>query len=302
MLERNTVAYVLLTLTTVFWAGNWVVARGIQGYMSPVGMAFWRWFAALLILLPFAALPMWRELATIRRSWKPLALLGFLGVSAFNTLTYMGLKYTTATNGVLLNSVSPVLIIAISVVFLREPLSARQLAGVMVSFAGVVAIVGRGSTDVLLALEVNPGDLLVLAAMAGWAVYTICLRWRPPELSSLAFTGTLITIGVVLLLPLHLWDYAQGPPTQWGALTVGAIAYFAIFASVLAYFFWNAAVERVGAARAGAFLHLIPLFGAALSWLLLGEALYWYHYLGAALVFTGIFVASQSGWPRLRAA
>jgi drug/metabolite transporter (DMT)-like permease len=288
-------AYLLLVLTALFWAGNWVIARGLQGHMSPIAMAFWRWFAAFIILLPFVAPPIARERHAILRSWKVLAVLGVLGVGAFNTLTYTGLKYTTATNGVLLNSVIPILIIAINVMFLREPLGPRQAAGVATSLCGVLMIIARGELDTLLHLKLNPGDLWVLAAMLAWAVYTVVLRWRPRELSSRAFTGSVIAIGVAVLLPIFGWDYGAGNRTQWGPVAWSAVAYFAVFPSVLAYFFWNAAVERVGGERAGTFLHLMPLFGAVLAWMFLGESLLWYHCAGAVLIFCGLYITSRAG-------
>jgi drug/metabolite transporter (DMT)-like permease len=267
--------------------------------MSPIAMAFWRWLAALAVLSPFIIRPLIREWRVIRRSWKILTVLGVIGVGAFNTLTYTGLKYTTATNGVLLNSVIPILVITISVVFLREPLNLQRASGVLTSLAGVVMIIAHGEVETLKHLRVNPGDLWVLTAMVSWAVYTVCLRWRPRDLSSLAFTGTLIAIGVVALLPVFAWDYDMGNRTQWGAVTGAAVAYFAIFPSVLAYFFWNTAVARVGAERASTFLHLMPLFGAILSSLFLGESLFWYHYAGALLIFSGLFIASRAPRERL---
>lgn len=300
--QKASTAYVLLTLTALFWAGNWVIARGMQGYMSPVAMAFWRWTGAFLILLPFVARPIAVEWPAIRRSWKILVLLGVLAVALFNTLTYTGLRYTTATSAVLLNSVIPILIIAINFAFLGERVGPRQAAGVLISLAGVAAIVARGDVQTLIHLRLNPGDVWVLAAMVGWAVYTVCLRWRPRELSSMAFTGTLIVIGVATLLPIFAWDYSGGARTEWNVRTFAAVAYFAVFPSVLAYFFWNAAVARVGGDRAGTFLHLMPLFGSVLSWIFLGEALAWYHYAGAALIFLGLFVATakSASRPELR--
>lgn len=288
----------LLTLTALFWAGNWVIARGIQGHMSPIAMAFWRWLAAFVLLLPFIAAPISREWRTIRRSWKVLLVLGVLGVGAFNTLTYTGLKYTTATNGVLLNSVIPILIIAINVIFMREPLCASRAAGVAVSLSGVLLIVGRGDPDTVLHLRLNRGDLWVLAAMVAWAIYTVCLRWRPRDLSSTAFTGSVIAIGVMVLLPIFAWDYGAGHRTHWSVITGSAVAYFAVFPSVLAYFFWNAAVAQVGGERAGTFLHLMPLFGALLAWVFLGEVLAWYHYAGAVLIFSGLFMTSRDAAAR----
>jgi drug/metabolite transporter (DMT)-like permease len=287
-------AYTLLVLTTLFWAGNWVIARGIQGYMSPIAMAFWRWLGALVILAPFVAAPIVRERRAVLRAWKVLVPLGVLGVGLFNTLTYTGLKYTAATNGVLLNSIIPILVIAISVAFLREPGRAPQMAGIATSLSGVLTIIARGDAGVHMHLSLNPGDLWVLGAMLAWAIYTVLLRWRPRELSSRAFTGSLVAIGVLFLLPVFAWDYDAGSHTQWGPVTFGAVAYFAIFPSVLAYFFFNAAVARVGGERASTFLHLMPLFGAVLSAVFLREALLWYHYVGALLIFSGIFIASRA--------
>jgi drug/metabolite transporter (DMT)-like permease len=297
--RTNSGAYALLVLTALFWAGNWVLARGIQGHMSPIAMAFWRWFGALLILLPFVAGPMARQWPAIVRSWKVLLPLGVLGVALFNTFSYTGLKYTSATNGVLLNSVIPILIIGINVAALREPFDTRQASGVVMSLAGVLLIIAQGDPDVVLKLRLNPGDMWVLAAMLSWAIYTVCLRWRPRELTPAAFTGSVVAIGVALLLPVFAWDYgAGGQRTQWGPITWFAVVYFSVFPSVLAYFFWNAGVRRIGPERAGAFLHLMPLFGAVLAWIFLGESLLWYHYAGALLIFGGLFVASRA--PRRR--
>jgi drug/metabolite transporter (DMT)-like permease len=293
--HRTSTAYVLLALTALFWAGNWVIARGLQGEMSPIAMAFWRWVAAFLLLLPFVAPSMAREREAVRRGWKTITVLGVLGVGAFNIFTYTGLKYTTATNGVLLNSVIPILIIAIGVIFLREPLAPRQAIGVIVSLTGVLMIVSRGELATLLELKLNPGDLWILGGMLSWAIYTVCLRWRPRALSSSAFTGSLVAVGIVFLLPVFAWDYAQGSRTAWSIATVAAVVYFAVFPSVLAYFFWNASVARVGGERAGAFLHLMPLYGAVLARVFLGESLLWYHYAAAVLIFSGLFVASRAG-------
>ena len=292
---KTSTAYLLLTLTSLFWAGNWVIARGLQGHMSPIAMAFWRWLGALALLLPFVIVPMMRERETLTRNWKVVVVLAVLGVGAFNIFTYTGLKYTTATNGVLLNSVIPILIIAIGVVFLRDPLVPRQALGVVVSLAGVLTIVSRGEAETLVHLKLNPGDLWILGGMLCWAIYTVVLRWRPRELSSRAFTGSLVALGTLVLLPVFAWDYGEGSRTTWGLKTLGGVAYFAIFPSVLAYFFWNAGVARVGGERAGAFLHLMPLFGALLAWAFLGESLLSYHYIGAVLIFSGLFIASRGG-------
>ena len=198
-----------------------------------------------------------------------------------------------ASIALLLNSVTPVLILAVSYVFLGERAQPRQLSGVFISLAGMLVIVARGQVQTLLDLSVNRGDLWVLSAVAAWAVYTVCLRWRPTGLSSFAFTGTVIAIGVIAIAPLFAWDYAQGARTQWNVASVAAVLYFGVFPSVLAYFFWNRSVKEVGANRAGFFMHLVPVFGIALSVIFLHESLALFHAVGMALIFTGIYLASK---------
>lgn len=227
--------YLLLALTALFWAGNWAIARAMQDSLSPLAMSFWRWFAALAILLPFVGRALLAERALIHRHWKILVLLGVLGLGCFNTFVYLGLRYTTVTTGVLLNSVTPVLILVVAWAALRERIRAGQVAGITLSLAGVLAIVAQGDWGRLAGLALNPGDLWVLGAVAAWAVYTVLLRWRPAELSSASFTGVLIAVGVLAIAPLYAWDYAQGARVTWSWAVIAAIAYFAIFPSVLAY-------------------------------------------------------------------
>ena len=168
--------YLLLTLTPFFWSCNWIVGRGLASDIPPMAMTFFRWFFAVLILAPFAWRELRRDWPIVRRNARMLLFLGVIGVGSHNALAYAGLNYTTATNGVILNSFIPVMIIALSWLFLRERLTRLQVVGVFVSLAGVLAILSQGSLAVLAAFRLNIGDLLVIVSMAIWAVYTICLR------------------------------------------------------------------------------------------------------------------------------
>jgi drug/metabolite transporter (DMT)-like permease len=198
--------YLLLTLASLFWAGNWVVGRAMRNDIPPVAMGFWRWAIALLILLPIAGPELKRNWHIVRANWFTLALLGSSGATLFNTMIYIGLQYTAATNGVLFNSITPILIIVMSWLAFRERLAAWQTTGVVLSLAGVAVIVARGEPQVLAELKFNRGDLWLISAMFLWAVYTIVLRRRPPALSAIGFLAAMLLLGLPLLLPFYLWE------------------------------------------------------------------------------------------------
>jgi len=292
---RHVSPYLLLTLTPLFWSVNWIVGRGLHEDVPPMAMTFFRWLFAVLILAPFALPHVRRDWPTIRRHWKTMLALGAIGVGTHNALAYLGLNYTTATNGVILNSFIPVMIVAIAWIYRRERLTPMQVGGVLVSLAGVLTILSQGSLAVLAAFRLNGGDLLVILSMAMWSVYTIALRWRPPGLSMLTFLFVLALVGDLCVMPLWLAEMASGLHVAWTPTTLAALLSVATFSSVLAYIFWNRGVEEVGAQVAGLFVHLMPVFGVILAWLFLGERLRVYHVVGIALILTGIWVTSRLG-------
>lgn len=267
-----------------------------------MAMTFYRWVFALIFMLPFALPHVRRQWPLIRVHWRVLLLLGVLGVGSHNALAYLGLNYTTATNGVILNSCIPVMIIALSWLFLHQRLSRVQLAGVMVSLAGVLTILGRGSLEQLLAFRLNPGDIFVIASMLLWSLYTICLRWRPAGLHMLAFLFAIACVGTTMVLPLYLGEAMLVRHVEWTWKVVAALASVGVFSSFIAYIFWNRGVEQVGASVAGLFVHLLPVFGAILAWLFLGERLQIFHVAGIALILTGIYITSRTAPPPVPAA
>lgn len=287
--------YLLLVLTTLFWSGNFVLGRAVNAVFTPFALSFWRWAVALAILLPFVWSSLRQQGPLVRRHAPILLLLSILGVVNFNTFVYIGLQSTTATNALIMLSVTPVLIVALSFLLLRQTVTGWQALGILISLAGMLVIVGRGDAGALLARQFNPGDLWALAAVTSWALYSVCLRWRPAGLQPLNFQVATIGIGLVILTPLYAWDLAQGRTVAVNAATVGSILYLALFPSILAYVFWNRAVAELGANRAGQFLHLMPVFGAALSMIFLGERLHGFHAVGIALVALGIYLATVYG-------
>jgi drug/metabolite transporter (DMT)-like permease len=280
--------HVLLALTSLFWAGHWVVARAVHPHVSPVSLAFWRWAAAIAFLVPLALPLLLREWPAVRAAWRSILFFGTCGTVLYNAVGYVGIKQTTATNAVLFQSVTPALIPLIAFLIFRDRIRVRTILGLALSFLGVLAIVLRLEPRALLTLGANPGDLWLLANVALWALYTACLRWKPRDVSALAFMLAVMLAGMLTGLPAYLVDYAAGgrfEPT-WGSV-LGTL-YLGLFPSVICYVMWNRGVAEVGPARAGVYLHLIPLFGALMAVALLGEELHLYHLVGIALILLGI--------------
>ncbi len=283
--------YLLLILTTLFWAGNFVLARAIHLDMQPFTLAFLRWALALLIIAPWWLPRAWRLRQVLKDNLPVLFVQGFLGVACFNTLIYFGVQYTQASNAMLMQSAVPLMILLLGALLFGERASGRQWLGVILSLAGVLVLISRGQLEVLTGFAFNEGDLWIFLAMLSWSFYTISLRWRPAALDGLTFFGFSVLVGVLVLFPLMLWE--QGgqfaiPTTEPFLLTV---LYMAIFPSILSFLFWNLGVERLGAPTAGLFIHLMPMFGLLLATVFLGESLGLYHLVGILLIFTGLYIA-----------
>lgn len=291
---RSGSPYLLLTLAPFFWACNWIIGRGLHEQIPPMAMTFYRWLFAIVFMLPFALPHVRRQWPLIRTHWRMLLLLGVLGVGSHNALAYLGLNYTTATNGVILNSFIPVMIIALSWLFLRQRLARVQAVGVFVSLVGVLTILSRGSLEQLVAFRLNVGDILVILSMLLWSLYTICLRWRPMQLHTLAFLFVISCVGTLVVLPLYLGEAALGRRAEWSWGSLAALASVGLFSSFVAYVLWNQGVEQVGASVAGLFVHLMPVFGTILAWLFLDEHLQLFHVAGIALILSGIYVTSRA--------
>lgn len=285
--------YLLLVLAASFWGGNFNIARAFNMEIPPMGLSFWRWTVAGLVLLPFVWQPMREQWSAFKQHFGLVLALGILGVTGFNTLVYLGLQTTTATNGVLMQSVNPIFIIALSSLLLGEFATKRQWIGIILSLLGVLVILIQGQIANLFKLNFHAGDLIILLAVVDWALYTVLLRKLPNELKGLPILGYTIAIGLLGILPLYLAEMiltSRVMPFNW--ISISSVLYVAIFPSVLSYLFWNHGTQRIGANRAGQFAHVVPISGILIAVLLLSEQLHLYHLLGIALVVAGIVLAN----------
>ena len=285
-------AFLLLALANLLWSGNWIAGRALRDAFDPVSLNFWRWLIALLALAPFALPALRGKGALIRRHAGILLVLALTGVAVFQTLVYLGLRSTTAVNAVLINSSIPLFILLCSWLIERERASPRQMAGMLVSLAGILVILSRGSPGTLLELDVHAGDAWILLAMPVWGLYSVLLKRRPAELGGLPLLFVLSLVGVVMLAPFAALAALHAPPRMPAAQEALGVLYMGLGASVLAFICWNRGVAVVGANAAGFTVHLLPAFGTVLAILFLGEAFAAFHAAGIATILAGVLLAT----------
>ena len=287
--------WLVLIVTLLLWSGNWIVARAVRDEISPGLATVGRLIVVLAILVPFA----WRGLAAKlpqlrRRDWLIIGGLGFTGGGPHLGLQWLGLHYTTAASGILYLSTTPIFILLLMAA-LGERIVARRWGGVAISFAGVFLIATQGHPE---RLSFNRGDLMAITSMMLWAGYTVLLRVRRDPLEVIELLCMVCAFGVVYMTPWLLWEAASGAQlalTSQGAL---AVLYSAIGSLILAYAGWSYVVGRLGPARAGVTLHLMPALGVLLSMFFLGEYPQWFHFAGMALILAGVFTASSAASSR----
>ncbi len=287
-------AYLLLTLTASFWAGNTIVGRAVTTELPPLGFAFWRSFGAFLILAPIGLPRMWRQRSEIIAHWKILVLLGTLGMTGFAVFSFVALSTTEAVNATLIQGTLPIVVLITSWAIFSLTISVRQVAGIVFALAGLAAIVTRGDASAFTGLGLNAGDFIFWLGVLCHGVFTALLPLRPKSLDLICFLTVAYLIGALTTLPLHIGEMVlvEAMPMTWTALW--AVAYIALFPSVLAQLFWLDGIRRIGPASAGYFIYLTPVFGTLMAIALLGETFAWYHATGIVLILGGVWLATAA--------
>lgn len=291
-LKSQAAAYVLLPIAAICWAGNHVVARGIAGHVPPGGLAVVRWIVVLAIVCLFAFGHIRRDWPKLKEKAGVMIFLSLTGGGAFGTLQFVALQYTTAINMGVVGSVAPAFIVAASFILFGDRMGFTQLTGVGISLIGVLAIVTQLHPENLFELSFNTGDLIIITNMVLWAIYCACLRLRP-DVHPLSFLFALSIVALLGNVPFALWEHASGYHLVADTKTALAILYAAVFTTLLAYITWNRGIDLIGAPRAGAFLHTIPLFSTTLAMAFLGEQLKLFHVVGFVLILSGVSLAAR---------
>lgn len=280
--------WLLLVLCNLFWAGNYVFGKFVITEMTPLWITLSRWTLALIFLFPisyFIEKPDWKA---VRKAWLLLAGMGILGIIGYNLILYSALNYTSSTNAALVSALNPGVIVLFSVFLLRERISWIQVSGVVCSLIGALVVLTRGNLSQVFQTQYNHGDLLMIADVLVWTLYSILgkrLRTIPP----ITVTAVSSLFAILIMAPFAV---VQGIDlTKISSLAVTGIIYMVIFPSVFSYIFWNISVRAIGASRTGISLNLIPVFTAVISGML-GQKISSSQIVGGLFVFIGVYLTS----------
>ncbi len=287
---NNRLTYLCLIFTTLFWGAVFHLGKYAVTVMSPLTIGAWRFIVAAAVLLPLILLGEGWSWPALRRNSLALFAMAAIGVFGFNVTLFYGLRSTSSVNGALIMAFNPALTVALSAALSREPISARQLCGLLLGLGGVCVVVSNGSWQRLTGLSFSKGDLLVLLASLAWAIYSVIPKRFVRGLSPLQITASTVIAGAAMMAAfadVATTDFLSPPP----AYAIAAVLFMGLFGSVLAYLWWNQGVQKVGAARTATFINLVPIF-AALIGVLLGQSISLAQLAGAALVISGVIFSS----------
>jgi len=283
----------MLVAVSFFWSLSYPIVAAFRDDAPPVLISFLRWLSAFLMFAPFCWRAMREEWAGILAHRWRLFVLGAFSCGLNSAFAFIGIHHTSVTNAALLSSMTPILTILLALPMSKERLTPGRAAGVLIAFSGVVCIIVKGEFAALTAIRINGGDFFIIAASTVWAVFTNLLRRWSASLSQRALSGALMMYGLVSLAPLTLVEATVTGPVRWSWAFVLGMLVLGVFPSLLANTFWNKAVHVIGPGRAATFTYLLPLFSIVLALVVLGERIHGYHWAGAALIFSGIAVASR---------
>ena len=283
---------IFLTLAVLFWSGNFVFGRMVSTEIKAIQLSFFRWFFVFLILLPYLIYRYEHIIKIFKKEYLILLIFGTIGIAGFNTFLYIGLKTTTATNGLLINSSIPIMIIVLSSIILKTTITKIQALGIVLSTLGVIFLILKGSLENIITLEFTYGDLWILLACLNWALYTVLLKYKPKELNAFDFLSVTVFIGIIILSIVYFsFGFSLEFSSFRNTKVLYSIIYIVVFPSILSFYFWNTAIIEIGASKAGQFTHLMPIFGAILAYLFLGERLEIYHLFGILFIGLGIYLS-----------
>ena len=280
-------------LATLLWSVNMVIASGIKGHIPPIGLAFWRWTIACIVLAPFAFKSTIEDFKIVKKHIWYLVLTALLGITVFNTLIYFAGKTTSAINLSLIAISIPLFIVVLSRIIFKEKLSSIKIAGIVTIITGVLVLITKGSLLALLHMNFTIGDLLMLVACFFFAYYTILVRQKPDELSPKVFLFSVFVLGVIFLFPFYLWEHLFYKKVILDTKTIVVTIYVGLFASMVSYYLWNEAIRLIGTSKTALIYYLIPVFSGILAYFFLGQAIVITQIISMGIIITGLLITNR---------
>ena len=297
-MPRNlALAIVLLIASSFFWSGNFFSGKvAFLTNLTPFKLSFFRWILALLILLPFTYKQIIIDLDYYRKNIFLMIIISILGVTFFNSFTYISLRSSMIINSTLMASIAPVMMIGFSWLLFRTKTTKPQFTGIILSLIGAFSIILKGNLDNLYNLYFTSGDLWMIAAVISWCLYSVLLKKIDSKTSQLANLEVMIIIGIIFITPFYIFESVNSTFLPSSQMDFVIISYVAIFASIVAFFSWNKGVSIIGPNRASLFLHLIPVFSAVWAITFLDEKFAFFHIIGVIFILSGIILSNVKSY------
>ena len=275
-------------------ASNLIVARGGAEYVFPISFAFWRWAVVVLILLPFTYSLLINNFKIIKKEFKKLFFLGSMGCGVCGAFPFLAGETTTVTNMGIIYTSSPIFIILISAIFFNEKINFMKIIGLISCLIGVFAIIIKGDLNLLLNLNFTIGDLWMLAAAIGWALYSIYLFYWKSELPIFQRFTLVAFFGAISLLPFYIIEEVVVQRTSFNLQFFLWVVFAAISPGIIAFTLYTQAQKSLGASLTGFTLYVFTIYAAIYGFIFFDEKLETFHYIGTVLVFIGVYLAKKN--------
>ena len=286
--------FFLLLVSQALFGSNQIMGRLIEGAVPPIGLSFWRWILATLVVLPFTIKYIRQFGPIILQEWRIYVGMAFCLIVLGNTTIYIALNYTTAINAAIVSSVQPAITFALSWLFYREFVTKGQIFGAVIAIFGVFYIISRGDISVLINLEPNPGDIWMIISVIGFSMYAVLLKKLPPSVPAILTLNVIQCLGIFLLIPFYVWETLYSQPMVLNKVTTVAVLWAGIMVAVAAIGLWNYTNLKLGANKASGTIHLRLIMITIMAIMFLGERLEFFHFIAFGIIMLGVFAITRA--------
>tara|TARA_X000001036_G_scaffold429217_1_gene460116 strand:- start:436 stop:1329 length:894 start_codon:yes stop_codon:yes gene_type:complete len=293
-LSKKHLAYLLLTLSVLFWAGNFIVGKFATLFeVPPLTLNVLRWLSVWLILMPFTYKEIYNNLPDIKKKWFVISFMGLITISTFNSVVYFALNHTQVINAVLVLAAIPAATIVFSSLMNVEKTNIFQLIGLILSIIGIGSIISNGDIQKIISLNFNKGDVWMLVCVITWALYSTLLKKHKFKYSQFTLIQLMVSAGLLFLIPQLFYEKSIGLELNFNKAFLAILFYVVVFPAIAAYYCWQKGVEIIGPNRASMFIQLMPLFSAVMAVIIFREKFELYHFAGAIFIVSGIYLSNK---------